>query len=96
MRPVSSGVSIEVSFEARFERRFDQACVFVRADAAHWIKAGVELVDGTLQLGAVLTNGSSYWSLAPVADWAGRTITIRVSIAGNAAIVRTRAGDDRP
>jgi len=95
VRPVSSGVSIEVSFEARFERQFDQAGVFVRADAAHWIKAGVELVDGTLQLGAVVTNGSSDWSVAPVTDWAGRSITIRVSIAGNAVTVRARAGDDR-
>ena len=51
VRPVSSGVSIEVSFEARFERQFDQAGVFVRADAAHWIKAGVELVDGRCSSG---------------------------------------------
>ena len=94
VRPVSVGTAIEVSFQGGFAHQFDQAGVFLRVDQAHWIKCGVELVDGTLQLGAVVTNGVSDWSVAPVADWRAQKITMRVSIEASAVTVRARTDDD--
>ena len=77
-----------------FSAEFDQAGVFLRVDDETWTKAGVEFADGALQLGAVVTHRFSDWSVAPVPDWAGRPVTVRVSRSGDAVTVRARAGDD--
>ncbi|HBX82396.1 MAG TPA: DUF1349 domain-containing protein, partial [Propionibacteriaceae bacterium] len=66
----------------------------LRADAEHWIKAGVEFADGRLWLGAVVTSGVSDWSTGQVDEWAGREITLRLSRAGDAVTVRARCGDE--
>jgi uncharacterized protein len=87
------GTAMEVGFVADFAEPYDQAGVFVRADAAHWIKAGVEVSDGQPQLGAVVTRDTSDWSLAPVPEWAGREVTVRASRAGDAVTVRARCED---
>lgn len=58
------------------------------------MKAGVEFSDGALQVGAVVTDGMSDWSLAPVPEWLGRRITVRVSRDGNALTVRAGADDE--
>jgi regulation of enolase protein 1 (concanavalin A-like superfamily) len=89
-----AGTSVEVSFTPAFETLYDQAGLFVRGDESTWIKAGVEMSDGYPQLGAVVTNGSSDWSLAPVAEWMGRRVTIRASRAGDAVTVRARVEDE--
>jgi regulation of enolase protein 1 (concanavalin A-like superfamily) len=88
--PLAPGRAVEVTFSADFSGQFDQAGVFLRASDEVWIKAGVEFADGVLGLGAVVTNGVSDWSIAPVPDWAGRAITVRVSRAGDAVTVRAR------
>jgi uncharacterized protein len=51
----------------------------MRVSNERWAKAGVEFADGRAQIGAVVTDGLSDWSLAPAADWAGQRILIRVS-----------------
>lgn len=82
------GSAMEVEFTAAFAQQFDQAGVFVRVGADRWIKAGVEFADGRCQLGAVVTDGMSDWSLAPVPDWIARRVTVRVSRDGTAITVR--------
>ncbi|WP_150307436.1 DUF1349 domain-containing protein [Planctomonas psychrotolerans] len=82
--------AMEVRFRLDFAGQFDQAGIFVRVDEENWIKAGVELSDGMESLGAVVTRGSSDWSLSPVPDWAGEWVTIRASRSGNALTVRAR------
>lgn len=53
----------------------------------------MEFADGDVQVGAVVTNGVSDWSLAPV-PWAGQRITVRLSRSGDAIAVRAgRTGD---
>ena len=47
------------------------AGIFIRVSAEQWAKAGVEYADGSLQVGAMVTDGSSDWSLAPVPDRLG-------------------------
>ena len=86
--------AIEVQFRLDFAEQFDQAGIFVKVDAESWIKAGVELSDGEESLGAVVTRGTSDWSLAPVPTWAGRLVTVRGSWSGNALTVRARVDDE--
>jgi regulation of enolase protein 1 (concanavalin A-like superfamily) len=86
--------AVEATFVCDLTEQFDQAGVLVRADAEHWVKAGVECSDGVLQLGAVVTDGRSDWSVAPVPDWAGRAVTVRASRSGDALTVRARVEDE--
>lgn len=90
LRPLDAGSAVEVTFAMDYAEQFDQAGVLVRADPGHWVKAGVEFADGTPQLGAVVTHGVSDWSTAPVPAWAGVTVTVRVSRAGDALTIRAR------
>jgi hypothetical protein len=90
LRPFAEGTAVEVSFVLDFQEQFDQAGVLVRADEAHWMKAGVEISDGVAQVGAVTTHEMSDWSLAPVPGWRGMTVTVRASWQGDALVVRAR------
>lgn len=93
--PFGDNCAMEVEFTAAFSEQFDQAGLFVRVSAERWIKAGVEFADGRAQVGAVVTDGMSDWSLAPVPDWTGRRITVRASREGTAITVRAgRSGDE--
>ncbi|GHB28701.1 hypothetical protein GCM10010392_66060 [Streptomyces clavifer] len=87
------GAAVEVTFEADLTVLYDQAGVLVRVDESTWIKAGVEATDGAPHLGAVVTHGTSDWSMAPVPEWAGGPVTVRVSRSGDALTVRARSGD---
>ena len=88
------GSAIEVSFVLDFEQQFDQAGVLIRADERAWVKAGVEVSDGSPQVGAVVTRDLSDWSVAPVPQWVGREVTVRASRAGDALTIRARADGD--
>lgn len=90
--PVDSAV--EVDFRLDWTEQFDQAGVLVRVDDRNWVKAGVEVSDGQPQVGAVVTREFSDWSVAPVPDWTGREVTVRVSRAGNALTVRARVAGE--
>lgn len=93
LAPFPPGTAVEIGFVADFAGRYDQAGALVRVDAETWIKAGVEFSDGEPQLGAVVTHGRSDWSLAPVPEWSGREVTVRVSRSGDAVTVRARCED---
>ncbi|MCE4026076.1 DUF1349 domain-containing protein [Microbacterium sp. Au-Mic1] len=88
LAPFEVGTAVEVEFTAAFSAQFDQAGVFVRASVERWVKAGVEFADGRPQVGAVVTDGLSDWSLAPVPEWADRRILVRVSRGADALTVR--------
>jgi regulation of enolase protein 1 (concanavalin A-like superfamily) len=92
--PFPTDSAMEVEFTAAFSAQFDQAGIFVRVSAERWVKAGVEFTDGSPFLGAVVTDQRSDWSLAPVPDWAGRRVLVRVSRSGDALTIRARAQDD--
>jgi len=98
LQPFEPGASfsVEVSFVLDYAAQFDQAGVFLRVDERHWIKAGVEFSDGAPQLGAVVTHEASDWSVAPVAEWVGRTVTVRASRDGDAVTIRAWADDEAP
>ena len=92
--PFSPETAMEVSFLADFTDQFDQAGIFLKVNDERWVKAGVEFSDGALQVGAVVTDGFSDWSVAAVPGWNGRHITIRASWSGDALTVRARCEDD--
>lgn len=94
LTPLAVGSAVEVRFVAEMASEFDQAGLLVRADDRHWVKAGVELSDGALQVGAVVTADRSDWSVAPVPEWDGASVTLRVSWLPGALVVRARRGDD--
>ncbi|MCX4470262.1 DUF1349 domain-containing protein [Micromonospora sp. NBC_01655] len=94
LAPLPAGTAVEVAFRLDFAGQFDQAGVLVRVDERNWVKAGVEFSDGQPQVGAVVTREVSDWSVAPVPEWFGREVTVRVSRAGDALTVRARAGDE--
>jgi regulation of enolase protein 1 (concanavalin A-like superfamily) len=86
--------AIEVSFILNYTEQFDQAGIFITSDSENWIKAGVEFCDGFPQVGAVVTQVNSDWSVAPVAQWMNQEVTIRVSRSGDAVTVRAGINGD--
>jgi regulation of enolase protein 1 (concanavalin A-like superfamily) len=94
LAPFPQDSAMEVEFTAAFSQQFDQAGIFVRISAEHWIKAGVEFADGAAQVGAVVTDRFSDWSLAPVPDWNGGRVRIRISRSGDALTIRAGSGGD--
>lgn len=90
LTPLPAGAAMEVGFVVDYDSRFDQAGLLVRVDEQTWVKAGVEHSDGAPQVGAVVTRGVSDWSVAPVPEWSGRRVTVRVSRRDDALTVRAR------
>jgi Uncharacterized conserved protein len=88
LAPLAVGQALEVEFTAEFSGQFDQAGLMIRADAEHWLKAGCEYADGTLNLGAVVTLGNSDWSTGAADEWNRRRITVRASRASESITVR--------
>ena len=86
--------AVEVSFILNYTEQFDQAGIFISSSSENWIKAGVEYCDGFPQVGAVVTQVNSDWSVAPVAEWMNQEVTIRVSRSGDAVTVRAGINGD--
>lgn len=86
--PFPNEAAMEVEFTALFREQFDQAGLFVKVSDKQWVKAGVEYADGRPQVGAVVTDGRSDWSLAPVPEWINQRILVRVSRSGDALTIR--------
>ena len=86
--------AMELEFSAPWTAQFDQAGLFLYADEEHWVKAGVEYADGVLNLGAVVTDKRSDWSVGPVPDWTTKRIRIRVSRSSDAITIRAAASPD--
>lgn len=92
LAPLPTDSAMEVTFELRgFDALYDQAGLMLWGSPTQWIKAGVELNDGVPSLGAVVTDGHSDWSLAPVPEWKESVVTIRASRTRDAVIVRATA-----
>mmetsp|Transcript_15255 Transcript_15255/g.46229 ORF Transcript_15255/g.46229 Transcript_15255/m.46229 type:complete len:265 (+) Transcript_15255:26-820(+) len=75
--PVAAGVeaSLEVAFSLEHAAQFDQAGALIRVDEGHWVKAGIEVVDGVPRLSVVVTSGFSDWSTQP---WPDSSLKVRL------------------
>ncbi len=58
----------EATFGGDHRTLYDQAGLMVRLEERHWVKAGVEFVDGLRLLGCVVTREFSDWLLVPGHD----------------------------
>lgn len=94
LAPFEQDSALELSWILDYDQQFDQAGLFVFADEAHWIKAGIEFCDGAPQLGAVVTNENSDWSVAPVPHWQGSEVHLRISRSGDALTIRARENEE--
>ncbi|WP_165023703.1 DUF1349 domain-containing protein [Dysgonomonas sp. ZJ279] len=54
---------VKVKLTGDYKVRFDQMGLMLRIDHENWIKAGVEFVDGKLNISAVVTHKTSDWSV---------------------------------
>jgi regulation of enolase protein 1 (concanavalin A-like superfamily) len=90
LTPLPAGSAVEVDVLVDLPGLYDQAGLLVRVDETTWTKAGLEVTDGAVHLGAVVTRGSSDWSMAPVPEWAGTVVTVRASRDGDALVLRAR------
>lgn len=87
-------VMVETSFTVDAQSQFDQAGVMVRLDHEHWLKTGIEVVDGVARLSCVVTNGFSDWSTQV---WPKAEIQIRVHVLpqhGGSIVVEAAPKDD--
>ncbi|REC44119.1 DUF1349 domain-containing protein [Chryseobacterium pennipullorum] len=53
----------KVKITGSYKARFDQMGLMLRTDKEHYIKAGIEFVDGKYHLSTVATDGKSDWSV---------------------------------
>lgn len=53
----------KVKITGNYKARFDQMGLMLRTDQEHYIKAGVEFVDGKYNLSTVVTHNKSDWSV---------------------------------
>lgn len=63
---VSTDFVAEVGIRGRYRDLYDQAGIMLRVDDKHWIKTGIEYVDGVQNLSAVVTHDYSDWSVIPL------------------------------
>ena len=82
--PANLELTMEVLLSIRPERQFDQGGLVVRIDPEHWLKTGIEVVDGVPRLSCVVTNGFSDWSTQA---WVGLSLRIRVTQTGDGSYV---------
>ncbi|MEU9890613.1 DUF1349 domain-containing protein [Sphaerisporangium sp. NPDC051011] len=84
---VTGDARVTTTFRAPWAAQYDQAGAMIRIDEKNWIKAGVEYVDGRLNVSAVVTRDVSDWSVAPALGPA-ETITVDLAREGDTVTVR--------
>lgn len=60
---------VEVKIRGNYQDFYDQAGIMIRSSDEHWLKTGIEYVDGVPNLSAVVTHGYSDWSFTPLLDY---------------------------
>lgn len=55
-----------VKIEGEYQALYDQAGLMLRIDDRHWLKCGIEYVNGVQQASAVVTREYSDWSVTPL------------------------------
>lgn len=75
LAPWDGEQAVEVSFDlSSFTELYDQAGLMLWHGEHQWIKAGVEVNDGIVHVGAVVTDQFSDWSLSPVPEWGDESL----------------------
>jgi len=93
-RRISGDFVAEVKVSGSYRDLYDQAGLMVRLDAAHWMKCGIEFVNGVQQVSAVVTREYSDWSVVPLPD-PPPALWLRVSRRGSALEVQYALDGER-
>lgn len=91
-RPVTGDFTAEVVVAAGHAALFDQAGLMLRADERTWLKTGLEVTSGAVQLSTVLTRDFSDLSVAPVPQGHSE-VTLRLTRFGSAVCVHRGDGN---
>lgn len=67
-RQMSGDFSAEVKIIGEYTALYDQAGLMLWVDQENWIKCGVEYVEGTQHVSAVVTRDYSDWSVVPLPE----------------------------
>ena len=89
--PVDQNVMIETKLEMTAVNQFDQAGIMLYHDDDHWIKAGLEYIEGKYKLSCVVTNTFSDWSTQ---DHMDGNLNIRLYKLGEDVVVEFKSDDD--
>jgi len=71
---IISDFEVSVKITGDYQSQYDQMGLMLRIDDQHWIKTGIEYVDGVCNFSAVITNDFSSWNVItlgekPVSIW---------------------------
>ncbi|WP_119068291.1 DUF1349 domain-containing protein [Aggregatilinea lenta] len=88
---VSGNFVAEVKVAGQYHDLYDQAGLMIRQDESHWLKCGIEFVEGVQHASAVATNEHSDWSVVPLAG-SPSAIWLRVKRSGDAVEVHYSLG----
>ncbi|MEV4348202.1 DUF1349 domain-containing protein [Actinoplanes sp. NPDC049596] len=91
-RPVAGDFTAEVTVSAAAATRFDQGGLMVRAGERTWLKTGLEVTSGAVQLSTVLTRDDSDLSVVPLPGHNGE-LTLRLTRFGSAVCVHHATPD---
>ncbi len=91
-RPVTGDFTAEVVVSAGHSTLFDQAGLMLRADERTWLKTGLEVTSGAVQLSTVLTREHSDLSVVPVPGYGGE-LMLRLTRFGSAVVVHRGDAD---
>jgi regulation of enolase protein 1 (concanavalin A-like superfamily) len=92
-RTVEGDFTAEALVSAAHTTLFDQAGMMLRADESNWLKSGLEVTGGDVQISTVVTRGFSDLSVVPVTSFTGE-VGMRITRFGEALAVHYRAGAD--
>ena len=91
--PVGGDFDLTMRVRGAYTDQFDQAGAMVRVDEQHWLKTGIEYVDGRIRFSTVTTLVYSSWT---VADLPGGSadLGLRLARRGDAVEIRYGLGGD--
>lgn len=94
MVPAEGDFTAHLGFDGDYQVLYDQAGMMLWQDAAHWIKAGIELSDGVANLSVVVTRGASDWSTLAIGPSPGPQ-RLRLTRVGGAVVIQARNAANR-
>jgi uncharacterized protein len=84
---IDGDFDLSVRVAGAYADQFDQAGAMVRVDDRHWLKTGIEYVDGRMRFSTVVTLAYSNWAIADLpADT--RELSLLLARRGDAVEVR--------
>ena len=84
---VDGDFDLSVRVRGAYADQYDQAGAMVRVDARHWLKTGIEFVDGRPRFSTVITLEYSSWAVADLPTGASE-LSLQLARRGDAVEVR--------